>query len=568
MDLAAAAAEEGQALRDQIRDLQHLLQVKDAEIGLKYTLLQAKERENGVARRRLQWLETQIPQMLAAEAAQRASGVLNKELLLTFNSAIKLLGLSEVPCDRERLSCVSKADLGLHDLDFELPETPSATVGTRTPLAGSVPPTPSGASAAGSQMPPSPAASASGKGRKNRGSENGGAGKLVWKPCAKAAPTANGGPGNVDDASSAVASPSPPSETSSPGRQRAAPPPALDMLNEAELSSSKGAPATASQPPESTPNKRLPITDPDTGKLIEENKERPVQTPSKRLAIVDPASGKEIEVTPNTEVSKIKPTMVSVESISEGRKKERPPLSPAGPLAPPLTLPPVVAGAPPQMRPPLVPPYACPSLPPGAPTAGMPSGALPPMPAVPGLQGLPPGFPPPPGPGWPPPPPGGTPSGLPGSMPPPPHHPPVVRGDASARGVPESAARPVAGISAASAGAGAAGASCIAERLIDALGGVPGGPVQMARGPLGSRGAQVPPAQAFVGLHSAPPAVAAATAPATSSLLGFAGYPTPPSPVATATLPSHPPPPGMPPPTTTPTLVPTAGTGVAGAGGR
>ncbi|CAK0814692.1 unnamed protein product, partial [Prorocentrum cordatum] len=80
-----ALERENQALRDQVRDLQHLLQVKDQESALKYSLLQAKERENAQARARLQLIEAAARHAAEAEAARlrlRDQGVLSRDDLL------------------------------------------------------------------------------------------------------------------------------------------------------------------------------------------------------------------------------------------------------------------------------------------------------------------------------------------------------------------------------------------------------------------------------------------------------------------------------------------------------
>mmetsp|Transcript_48126 Transcript_48126/g.136728 ORF Transcript_48126/g.136728 Transcript_48126/m.136728 type:complete len:557 (-) Transcript_48126:58-1728(-) len=547
-------------------------------------------------RSRLQWVEAMLPQLMQQEASQRAAGIFSRDGLLRLNVVLKGLGLSTRPSDAFRVVCRTREELGLPEVE-EFPDSPSG-LQPRTPsttrnglvtgrLAASL------EAAAANSVPPSPAG---GKGRRQRG---GGAGEKVWQ--AKA-PGEGNSPPQAPTKGSASSTNSPqlreaPASKAPPVKKQ--PPPALDLPGEAE--------ASAAAPPGNASSSAA-----DLAKKAEEERERPVPTPtpSKRMAIVDPGTGKEIEVRPSTEVSKQKPTLISIEAIEgSGRPSgaplpptKAPPLSPAGPSAPPLTLPPVVAGAPPQLRAPCgVPPYpsGLPSGPPPRPGPMPAPGALPSMPLFPPLPGLPPGYPMTPGhlAGWPAmlSPTGCLPYGMLGLTPPPPHHAPSVgsTGDASSRGLTDAA-------HAARAHAAAA-ASAMAVTAADAVAASngaaeSGGAVQMARGALaagsgavagssmvsrgfGEAAAPLVPVQ-FQGWR--PPAVAPHMFPpghagylglppsmgmhpllpppyeayGTSSLLGFAGYGdygVPPSPTGSASilgiLPpplSAPPPPSIP----------------------
>merc|ERR1740139_330214 len=84
----ATLEQENQALRDQVADLQQLLQLKDTEIALKYRLLQTKERESVLARARLQWIEACLPQLLAADA-EKAASTFSRHVLLRWKGAVK-----------------------------------------------------------------------------------------------------------------------------------------------------------------------------------------------------------------------------------------------------------------------------------------------------------------------------------------------------------------------------------------------------------------------------------------------------------------------------------------------
>jgi len=589
--MEAAAAEytrmlclerENQALRDQIRDLQSLVQVKDSEITLKYHLLQAKERENTQARSRLQWLEASIKQAADAEALRILSSSFDRNQLLRFNSALKTLGLVDRPFDLVHLTCAERED--------EDPETPSKDSPFRDKQQAKTPSTAGKKArealreaavegAGGTPLSsPSPGA-ATPTGAKGRGRGRTGGEPLVWRERKKASkePPEHDAATPLQAAAQDAPSPASTASKSSPGGRR--PPPALELLCEepeapsVEVGTSAGtvaqehvdegeagagavtfataavpaalivpvecgggpgdqripegevvpwhevhpdrAEAVGSQYIVSTPSKRLPILDPSSGKRIEEL--QPVVTPSKRLAIVDPTSGKQIEVTPSTEGSRMKPTLISLEAISENRTRQPPPLSPVGPSAPPLTLPPVVAGAPPLATQPLrstLPGGYGGYLPPG-PSAGvsvggMPGGLVPqaPLPSYAPAAGLS-------GPGssgWPPPGAMSMPGAGQPAWPPPIHPAPAVGEALGLADVATAAAVATAvGSTPPAAAADGAPAECstaaalapqppehsIAERLCDALGGSGGGLVQMARGPLAAGTA--PPSSGPVG---------------------------------------------------------------------
>lgn len=146
---------ENQALRDQVADLQQLLQIKDTEIALKYRLLQSKERENALARARLQWAEAYIPQMLAADS-RRATGVFTRTDLLRLNGALKALGELDKPAETKHLTCKPMAELGLGDQELSRsPESPKSGGG-----AGGTPATSSSNAPQGSLETPQTSADA------------------------------------------------------------------------------------------------------------------------------------------------------------------------------------------------------------------------------------------------------------------------------------------------------------------------------------------------------------------------------------------------------------------------
>jgi len=380
MELAAGPARmsalerENQALRDQIRDLQVLLQVKDTEISLKYHLLQSKDQENMQARSRIGWLEAVASerQRLRAEAglaaatphaadlsvfgsldaslaaavagqqhqqlslrpscppsaappgaaadaaavgssrASAGSGAFGREFLMRFRSLD-----DGKPCEW-RLGCAEKASLagmfGAEDDDAAAPPTPSARKGKQ-------PKTPTGGRGAPSSPRASPMAS--------------GAAQAAHAQ-AQTPKSGRAGHGEVRSAVKEEAAPSPSpllaspeSQTSSP--QRAKKPPQL-VLDEA-IPQDEGSAATPSRsgPPAEPPPAKPPCeggsggsTSPSQGPS-ESPKQTPM-TPSKRLAIVDPITGKQIEVKPSPEGSRCKPTLISLEAIAEGRS----PMTPAG----------------------------------------------------------------------------------------------------------------------------------------------------------------------------------------------------------------------------------------------
>jgi len=402
---------ENQALRDQIQDFQRLLQNKDAEITLKYHLLQARERENAQARLRLAGLEAHLAQAAGAAAAAASSApapsapdeaaddqekpegdqrTLERSLLLRFNS---VPGASERPSELRHLGCVGVGETRLTEAKAD---------------------------------------------------------------------------------SSAAAEP------------------------EASVASAH------SEVPEARGEAEKPAQAPPT--------------PNKRLAIVDPSSGKQIEVSPTSSATKMKPTLSSLEAISATSDSSRHrsaegSQAPSGVAAPPLTLPPVVAGAPPGSQASRLLSSSPPALHAGALSSpSMASLGVPGLPppglvqGMPGLPGYPPFAPPLPGLGLPPPP---VPLTLPGGpcpFPPPPLHAAV---DVAASQVADDA----------------------------------GGPVQLARGPLtggdaaasaahaasqaaASAAVPNPPPGPPLGL---PPQGAQPHPPGASGLLGFAGYGAPPT---------------------------------------
>lgn len=301
----ASLERENEALREQLIDLQTLLQVKDTEIAFKYHLLQAKDRENASARSRVQWLEVAIQSASAALAVATASLGPERSANERFKAAVE-------------------------GADCAAPKTPQRAV-PKTPgsAAPSAPP-----SAAPS---PSAAAGTPGNRRKGRGGSASGRSALTTPSEAPSGPRAATG------ATATGAS----STTSSPNRRQPQP---LDDLGVDEVGIVQRTAPPQEPPPapppatdKGTPRKKpLPCASPSTSKrrpfedLSPANSplvNTPVATPSKRLAIVDPSSGKEIEVLPKTESSRVKPTLVSMDTFSEPR--------PGRPLAEsPTSLPP------------------------------------------------------------------------------------------------------------------------------------------------------------------------------------------------------------------------------------
>lgn len=501
------------------------------------------------ARARLQWFEVAVRQQNESEAIRRASSIFSRHTLLRLNAASQSLGVAERPePEFLQLACADRNEEA--DDARELPDSPSA----KTPSGGTkafreVPVS----SLSEGVAPQSPASTPSGSKAKTR---RGGEKELVWKKKVTKEDGEDSKPNEAPaspNANTQQAARTPECVASKSSPTKRSPPPALDQLEEDTKASTE--PCRADGAAVATPNKRLDMQPAVT----------PTATPSKRLAIVDPNTGKSIEVTPVADASRTKPTLISLEAISEGRSQL--PLSPAGPAAPPLTLPPVVAGAPPLMQTaaPLryaapLPSYAGMPPPTGSPNLGPNAvpGAAPPY-YPPAVQGYPIGAP-----SWPPPPPGAAPSGVPPPCPPPSHPAPMVGGSSS------SAHAAVAGGRAAVEAVSMP--SPVAERLADALFGA-GGPVQMARGALaGGRASEPQEATAvgsgkFVGNGPPPPpagpaplqppgAAASLTSPpetplphwnaaipsqaplhnstgpalgGTSGLLGLAGYGAPPS---------------------------------------
>eukprot|EP00747_Dinoflagellata_sp_TGD_P022617 gnl/TRDRNA2_/TRDRNA2_129229_c0_seq4.p1 gnl/TRDRNA2_/TRDRNA2_129229_c0~~gnl/TRDRNA2_/TRDRNA2_129229_c0_seq4.p1 ORF type:complete len:462 (+),score=85.77 gnl/TRDRNA2_/TRDRNA2_129229_c0_seq4:132-1517(+) len=383
----AALERENQALRDQVRDLQHLIQVKDGEIALQCHLLHSKEAENAqisIEREQRRLSDKAVATQQPAGAAC-SSDAISREKLLRCYSSLQHSGSLTQPTELGSLTSQERDDADV------LRPTPrssgSEDHGPPTPSSQKAPKTPS------------------------------------------KAPTAGG-----------MASPTP------------------DVPHAEDLA--------------------------------------PVHTPNKRMAIVNPNTGKHIEVSPTEERSRQKPTLISLEAIAEGRSA-----MPQGPTSPnggdsstPLTLPPVVAGAPPlsSITPMRTPPPAYPGgtapaapYPGGMPAAGASAtpGMPPPLSLGPllGSLGLSPMYSPshpmPPvgtlgGAGWP---------AAPGAplphCPPPPAHPAPVPG---AIGLTAGTSEAAPGSAAVTAGISAD--FSLADHL--ACDHFAGGPVQLARGPL------------------------------------------------------------------------------------
>eukprot|EP00930_Biecheleria_cincta_P030050 TRINITY_DN20854_c0_g1_i1.p1 TRINITY_DN20854_c0_g1~~TRINITY_DN20854_c0_g1_i1.p1 ORF type:complete len:341 (-),score=64.10 TRINITY_DN20854_c0_g1_i1:124-1146(-) len=306
----AGLERENQALRDLILDMHRLLQNKDAEIALKFRLLQARERENAQARLRLAGLEAAVanhpfgpapmaPNVAAAETHNATERTFGRNLLLRLNSAAQASEALQRPAELAHLGC-------------------------------------------------------------------------------------------MDITSKAFTPTQAPAYKASPARKSPAP---LTFGAEEALASpivERGASHPVS--PAATP------------------------VPNKRLAIVDPSSGKQIEIEPSAGNSRVKPTLVDIQALSNSGRpstlsSEQEQASQATHAAAPLLqLPPVMAGAPPlpgmglpagapppaapgflQPPPPLA-PGALPNLPPPGLMHGLPGppGYLPSPGPLPGLPGYPP----------------------------------------------------------------------------------------------------------------------------------------------------------------------------------
>lgn len=417
---------ENQALRQQVVHLSHLLQVKDAEILMKSQVIQSREHDTIRALQRLQILEASMRQAeevahrTAVEQASRIplpAPLVDEFLVPQFDHNRENSG---GPYDRDKLLRLG-AVMGKQSQDES--EEQSRLMCKRIEEASSDPVV----GADDSKTPQDLGATTPSKRKTSKPST--GRQQETAEGSYKALSESLVGNGVLDIQASEVLACSGTPTQSSPGKRS---PPALDlcgMLEEPASEVPRGTPAACVDgglDMESTPNKRLPIVDPETMKQIPDAPV-PVSTPSKRLQITDPKTGKAIEVTPNTETSRIKPTLISLDSIVEGRAPPAAslpaasPLSPTGPTAPPLTLPPVVAGAPPLSTVPMRPPPPMPAQ-----FAGLPSHASAPPASPPlslgsphlGLQGLHGLGQPPTSPGmptWPPP---GVPLGLPGLPPP------------------------------------------------------------------------------------------------------------------------------------------------------
>lgn len=302
----AGLERENQALRDLILDMHRLLQNKDAEVALKYRLLQARERENSQARLRLAGLEAAVakypvsaspiaPSVAATETRNVTERTFGRNMLLRLNSACQASEALERPAELAHLGCM--------DL------TSKAFTPTQAPAYKASP----------SRKSPAP---------------------LVL------------------------------------GAEEASASPAAEPFGQAQADGDASNPVS----PASTP------------------------VPNKRFAIVDPNSGKQIEIERSTGNSRVKPTLVDVQALSDSSRprtlsSELEQASQAANAAPPLLqLPPVMAGAPPLHLPGL-------GLPAGAPPPPAPGFLHPPPPLAanlppPGLMhGLPgpPGYLPPPG---------------------------------------------------------------------------------------------------------------------------------------------------------------------------
>mmetsp|Transcript_20825 Transcript_20825/g.62032 ORF Transcript_20825/g.62032 Transcript_20825/m.62032 type:complete len:488 (+) Transcript_20825:93-1556(+) len=353
---AVVLERENQSLRENIHNLQHLLQVSDAEISLKHHLLLAKEQDNAQARARLQWLEVSILQAAEEERYREAANIFASRTMLKYRAGLQ--GAAGCPPELAHLSAKTKAEA--KGLDWEdVPSvlaTPSREA-QKTPKGikrGDAARADFAAPSPGEVVTPKAAAAAPStpNGGKSKGGR--GRGEPQWRPKTPQ------GDQTAATLTYEQAEPSPGStgSKSSPAKK----PPPLSSLDGDE-----------------EPNAQRTGATPSKGELA--------STPSKRMAIVDPVSGKEIDIIPKTEHSRIKPTLISLAAISEGDLARSglvtsppPTTSPTTPAnlnglaSPPLNMPPVLPAAPlpQQAAPAALSSYGLTAPPPFAPGAGPP----------------------------------------------------------------------------------------------------------------------------------------------------------------------------------------------------
>lgn len=239
---------ESQALRDQIRDMQQLLQVKDSEISLKFQLIHAKDRENAQARARLQWLEFSARQ--AEAGAAKAACTFDREVLLGINSALCTLGLVGKPEALEHLSCALDPD-GLSPRDTAPEVTDLASVRT----------------------PPETLPSAKGRTRERERKHN--VESLVWRERRRnegedLAALGDAAPSDAAPASTESAgTPLVPDVNSVPSQNDEIVVGSCELPHGAQTMPDRSRQEAGALPPVGGPSKRLPIVDPGTGKQIE-----------------------------------------------------------------------------------------------------------------------------------------------------------------------------------------------------------------------------------------------------------------------------------------------------------